>query len=90
MITKTLAIELKRANSQMICVGLHPGIVATQLSAPFFSRVDPKKLFSPEEAAPKLLAVVEKLTPEETGKSSLMMARRSPGEPGYPADTDRG
>ena len=68
MITKTLAIELKRANSQMICVGLHPGTVATQLSAPFSSRVDPKKLFSPEEAASKLLAVVEKLTPEETGK----------------------
>ena len=68
MITKTLAIELKRANSQMICVGLHPGTVATQLSAPFSSRVNPEKLFSPEEAASKLLAVVEKLTPEETGK----------------------
>ena len=52
----------------MICVGLHPGTVATQLSAPFSSRVNPEKLFSPEEAASKLLAVVEKLTPEETSK----------------------
>ena len=52
----------------MICVGLHPGTVATELSAPFSSRVDPEKLFSPEDAATKLLAVIEKLMPEDTGK----------------------
>lgn len=68
MITKTLSIELKRTHPEMICVGLHPGTVATELSAPFSSRVDPAKLFSPEEAATKLLAVIEKLKPEETGK----------------------
>jgi NAD(P)-dependent dehydrogenase (short-subunit alcohol dehydrogenase family) len=68
MMTKTLSIELKRTHPEMICVGLHPGTVATELSAPFSSRVDPEKLFLPEEAATKLLAVMENLKPEETGK----------------------
>ena len=68
MMTKTLSIELKRTHPEMICVGLHPGTVATELSAPFSSRVDPEKLFSPEEAATKLLAVIEKLMPGDTGK----------------------
>ena len=68
MFTKTLSIELTRTNPEIICVGLHPGTVATELSAPFSKRVNPEKLFSPEGAASKLLNVIETLTPRDTGK----------------------
>ncbi len=34
-LVKTSAIELKRRNPQALCVALHPGTVATALSAPF-------------------------------------------------------
>jgi len=68
MFTRTLSIELARTNPEMICVGLHPGTVATELSKPFSSRVDPARLFSPRDAAEKLLAVIRDLKPGDTGK----------------------
>tara|TARA_Y100001934_G_scaffold237192_1_gene289167 strand:+ start:408 stop:1160 length:753 start_codon:yes stop_codon:yes gene_type:complete len=68
MFTKTLSIELTRTNPEIICVGLHPGTVATELSTPFSKRVNPEKLFSPEGAALKLLNVIKTLTPKDTGK----------------------
>ena len=68
MMTKTLSIELKRTHPEMICVGLHPGTVATELSAPFSSRVDPEKLFSPEQAATKYCLSYRKAVAGDTGK----------------------
>ena len=35
MMIKSASIELKRVNSNIICVGLHPGTVDSKLSQPF-------------------------------------------------------
>ncbi|MDO8901323.1 MAG: SDR family NAD(P)-dependent oxidoreductase [Phenylobacterium sp.] len=63
----TLAIELARQRPQAICVALHPGTVDTGLSAPFQAGVSAEKLFSPDVAAGRLLAVLEGLTPADSG-----------------------
>jgi len=67
MMTKTLAIELRRRAPQCVCVALHPGTVDTALSRPFQRGVDGQKLFSPERAARQLLDVIDALTPEDSG-----------------------
>ena len=67
MLVRTLSIELKRVNPQAICVGLHPGTVDTRLSKPFQANVPDGKLFAPEVAARHLLAVVDGLSPDESG-----------------------
>jgi NAD(P)-dependent dehydrogenase (short-subunit alcohol dehydrogenase family) len=64
----TLAIEMTRLNRQSVCVTLHPGTTDTGLSRPFQGRVPPHKLFTPEFAAGELLAVLERLTPAQTGR----------------------
>lgn len=61
----TAAIELARRAPQAICVALHPGSVATPLSAPFARPDHPAQ--TPQEAAAHLLAVIDRLTPEQTG-----------------------
>lgn len=63
----TLAIELARQRPQAICVALHPGTVDTGLSAPFQGGVSAEKLFAPAFAAERLLAVLEGLTPADSG-----------------------
>ncbi|MBB4796464.1 NAD(P)-dependent dehydrogenase (short-subunit alcohol dehydrogenase family) [Brevundimonas bullata] len=64
MILKTLSVELARTHPQAVVAGLHPGTVDTALSAPFQRGVKPDKLFSP---AFRLLAVIEGLTPADSG-----------------------
>ena len=62
---RTAAIELKRRSPAAICVALHPGTVQTGLSAPFAKaslEVQP-----PAAAAERLLAVVDRLGPADTG-----------------------
>lgn len=62
---RTAAVEVARRRPQQILVALHPGTVATPLSAPFSKAgLD---LQTPEEAAARLLAVIERLTPAQTG-----------------------
>ena len=68
MVIKTLAIELGRTRPEAICVGLHPGTVATGLSKPFQRAVDPGRLFSPDQAAAHLLEVIDQLAPAQTGR----------------------
>jgi NAD(P)-dependent dehydrogenase (short-subunit alcohol dehydrogenase family) len=65
---RTLAIELARRNPKAVCVGLHPGTVDTTLSAPFQSGVAEGKLFTPTFAAASLLAVLDDLGPEDSGR----------------------
>ncbi len=60
------AIELKRTRPEAICVALHPGTVATGLSAPFAKAG--LNVRAPEEAAADLLAVIEGLAPSQSGK----------------------
>ena len=64
---RTLSIELASARPDAICVGLHPGTVATALSAPFRSRVAAERLFTPEVAAAHLLHVIDAVAPTQTG-----------------------
>jgi NAD(P)-dependent dehydrogenase (short-subunit alcohol dehydrogenase family) len=64
-IVRGLAIEQARARPEGIVVALHPGTVATGLSAPFASGA-PGEVFSPEVAA-HLLRVIDGLTPTDTG-----------------------
>jgi NAD(P)-dependent dehydrogenase (short-subunit alcohol dehydrogenase family) len=63
----TAAVETARRYPQLIVCALHPGTVATDLSAPFRGTVKPEKLFSPEQAAGYLLDVIAGLTPASSG-----------------------
>jgi NAD(P)-dependent dehydrogenase (short-subunit alcohol dehydrogenase family) len=58
------AIELGRTHKQSICVALHPGTVETPFTAKYAGR---HKTVPADEAAANLLAVIDDLTPEETG-----------------------
>lgn len=68
MIIRSLAIELARTKPKAICVGLHPGTVDTDLSAPFRSGVPAAQLFSPSRAADHLLTVIAEATPRQSGR----------------------
>ncbi len=64
-LVKTAAVELTRRNKGSICVSLHPGTVATDLSQPFAKtglNVRPA-----QTAATELLAVLAELQPSSTG-----------------------
>jgi NAD(P)-dependent dehydrogenase (short-subunit alcohol dehydrogenase family) len=64
-LVRTAAVELARRAPEALCVALHPGTVATPLSAPF-AATGPE-VQSPAEAASHLLAVVDGLTAEASG-----------------------
>ncbi|MFZ4689096.1 MAG: SDR family NAD(P)-dependent oxidoreductase [Polymorphobacter sp.] len=65
-IIRTTAIEQARKNPDSILLALHPGTVDTGLSKPFQRNV--KTLFTPQESAAHLLAVINSATPADTGK----------------------
>ncbi len=67
MLLRTFAIEHARSRPQSIIAALHPGTVATSLSAPFQARVPERQLFSPETSAAHLLNVINGLQPEDSG-----------------------
>lgn len=64
-LVRTAALELARRSPDAICIALHPGTVATALSAPFAATG--LEVHTPPDAARHLLAVVEKLTAEANG-----------------------
>ena len=64
-LVRTAAIELTRSHPQAICVALHPGTVDTQLSAPFAKQ--DLEIQSPDQAAARLIDVVARLTPQDSG-----------------------
>jgi NAD(P)-dependent dehydrogenase (short-subunit alcohol dehydrogenase family) len=66
-IIRTLAIEVRRSRPEAIIVALHPGTVATDLSAPFRGAVPAEQLFTPDVAARHLLDVIDGLTPDDSG-----------------------
>jgi NAD(P)-dependent dehydrogenase (short-subunit alcohol dehydrogenase family) len=68
MFTKTMSIEWARSRRNLICVALHPGTTDTDLSRPFQANVAPEKLFSSERTVRQLLAVIDALQPEDTGR----------------------
>ena len=67
MMVRCLAIELARTHPQALCVALHPGTVDTPLSRPFQRGTPRDRLFDPATAARQLLAVIDDLTPAESG-----------------------
>lgn len=67
MLIRNLAIEHGRTHKAGVVVGLHPGTVATDLSAPFQAGVAPDKLFTPEHSAAALLSVIDGLEPADSG-----------------------
>jgi len=67
MFLRNIAIEWQRKNAQSIVVGLHPGTVETQLSAPFKGNPAHER-FAPARAAADMLSVLAGLKPEHSGQ----------------------
>lgn len=65
---RTIAIEERRRNPSAVVVALHPGTVATRLSAPFRGNVQPGRLFAPDRAAVQLLDVLDELRGKDSGR----------------------
>jgi len=64
-LVRTAAVELARRSPDAICVALHPGTVATPLSAPFAA--SGADVHTPVAAAHHLLTVVDQLTADTNG-----------------------
>jgi NAD(P)-dependent dehydrogenase (short-subunit alcohol dehydrogenase family) len=62
---RTAAVELARRRREAMCVALHPGTVDTRLSAPFGKLG--RDVQSPEDAALRVLEVIDRLGPRESG-----------------------
>lgn len=60
----TAAIEIARSHPQAVVVCLHPGTVATRFTARYQAN---HPTIPPEEAAARLLATLDALTPAQTG-----------------------
>lgn len=67
MLLRNVAVELGRSHPQAVVAGLHPGTVDTGLSKPFQKGVAEGKLFTPAYSAERLLAVLDGLTPADSG-----------------------
>ena len=68
MLLRTAAIEWARTAREGVCVGLHPGTVETPLSAPFRARLPEARLLSPADSAARLLDVLDRLGPADSGR----------------------
>lgn len=69
MLVKNFAIELAGRKPQAIAVSLHPGTVDTALSAPFQKGVPAEKLFTPQQSAAHLLAIIDGLSLSDSGRT---------------------
>lgn len=68
MLVKTASVELARSHRRLSLVALHPGTTDSPLSQPFTAKLPEDKLFSPALTAERLWAVIEGLTPEDSGR----------------------
>ena len=68
MLIKTYALEIGRQNDQAVIVGLHPGTVATALSADFTGSSSGRTVFSADQSALYLLDVLAGLKAKDSGK----------------------
>ena len=66
-VLRSCALELARTHKEAICVSLHPGTVDSPLSRPFQRHVAAQKLFTAEQSVSYLRAVLENLTPADSG-----------------------
>ncbi|XGB42821.1 MAG: SDR family NAD(P)-dependent oxidoreductase [Nodosilinea sp. LVE1205-7] len=67
MLIKTAALEYSRKSPQTILALLHPGTTDTALSQPFQRGVPREKLFPVTRTVAQLMAVIERLNPEDSG-----------------------
>lgn len=67
-IVRTAAIEWARSHPMAVLVVLHPGTVATPLSAPFTRKGDGRTLLTPADSARHLLDVLGGLGPQQSGR----------------------
>ncbi len=74
-IVRTAAIEIARKRPEAIVVALHPGTVATPLSARYLGR---HPSVTPQAAAANLLGVLDGLTPADSGGFFAWDGRRVP------------
>ncbi|KWV93474.1 SDR family NAD(P)-dependent oxidoreductase [Erythrobacter sp. YT30] len=68
MLLKNVAIEMGRTHKEGVVVGLHPGTVDSELSAPFQKGLPDGQLTEPDAAADNLLGVLKRLGPDDSGK----------------------
>jgi NAD(P)-dependent dehydrogenase (short-subunit alcohol dehydrogenase family) len=68
MLLRTAAIEWARTAREGVCVGLHPGTVDSALSRPFQANVPEGRLFEAADSAAKLLEVLDRLGPADSGR----------------------
>jgi NAD(P)-dependent dehydrogenase (short-subunit alcohol dehydrogenase family) len=66
-IIRTTAIELRTRRKQLICVGLHPGTVRSNMSEPFLAGYKANEIFSAEYSVQCMLDVLAALEPDDTG-----------------------
>ena len=67
MMIKTLSIEMTRSNKKNIVIGVHPGTVKSNLSAPFVKHVA-HKVMSHNESVKLMVRLFNRLSPEDSGK----------------------
>ncbi|MGD8582963.1 MAG: SDR family oxidoreductase [Gammaproteobacteria bacterium] len=68
MCIKTLAIEWQRTLPHVVVTALHPGTTDTALSKPFQKNVPADQLFTPAYSVARMLEVLDRLTPVDSGK----------------------
>lgn len=64
-VVKTAAIEIARKRPDAVCLALHPGTVKTALTRAYARG---RYTHSPQDAARKLLTVIDNATPEQNGQ----------------------
>ena len=65
-LVRTAAVELARRSPEALCIALHPGTVATPLSAPFATAG--LQVQTPLEAARHILSVIDQLPADSSGR----------------------
>ncbi|GGC65686.1 SDR family oxidoreductase [Undibacterium terreum] len=73
---RSAAIELHRSSPEAICVAVHPGMVNTRL-AKYYARTG-VEIQPPELAAVRILSMIDKLTPEDSGQFMDYRGQRVP------------
>ncbi|GLT18310.1 SDR family oxidoreductase [Vibrio zhanjiangensis] len=68
MLIKNISIEWARHMPKACILSIHPGTTDTALSRPFQANVPPQKLFSPDKVADDILSLIERATPECSGR----------------------
>jgi NAD(P)-dependent dehydrogenase (short-subunit alcohol dehydrogenase family) len=68
MLLRNFAMEMARTHPDGVIVGLHPGTVASALSAPFQGGLPDGQLTAPDAAAANLITVLSRLTPAQSGR----------------------